>query len=144
MVQGKSDKYVRIKVGDLSLPLIRVTEVKESEEIDSDMVKTFDEPVPVPSSDGGYSIDISMIEARSVEDFKTLKKIIKKLKTETGSLLVRETVRFKDGVNFDSERHYSDVTLASNEVTVSAEDLTARDLSFTAGRLIEKVDGEQI
>lgn len=144
MAKAKSDKYVGIKVGDLSLPLIRVTEVKESEEIDSDMVKTFDEPVPVPSSDGGYSIDISMIEARSLDEFKTLKKIIKELKKETGSLLVRETVRFKNGDEFDSERHYSELTLSSNEVTVSAEDLTARDLSFTASQLREVVDGEEI
>ena len=66
-----ADKRVTIQVGDgnnkVSLNLLRVTEAKESEEIDSDIIKTFDEPVPVPSSEGGYSIDISALEARNID-----------------------------------------------------------------------------
>ena len=46
-----ADKTVIISVADLELTFKRVTEVKISEELDSDIVKTFDEPVTVPSSD---------------------------------------------------------------------------------------------
>lgn len=127
----------------LSLGLKRVTEVKESEEIDSDMVKTFDEPVPVPSSDGGYKIDVSILEARNIDEFIKLKRIIKGLKTDTGSLSVFETVKHKEG-NFEVERHYNNVSLSNNEVTLNAEDLTARDVSFNAGECIEKVNNQEI
>ena len=79
-----ADKTVIISVADLELTFKRVTEVKISEELDSDIVKTFDEPVTVPSSDGGYTVDISALEARNVQEFKTLKQILKRLKTMLG------------------------------------------------------------
>ena len=126
-----------------SLDLARVTEVKESEEIDSDVVKCFDGAVPVPSSDGGYSIDISTLEARDLNEFITLKRILKGLKTNPGTLSVYEDIKQSTG-DFTTERHYQQVLISSNEVTLSAEDLTARDLSFTAGDCIEKVAGTEI
>lgn len=142
-----ADKRITIEAtyngAKLSLGLKRVTEVKESEEIDSDMVKTFDEPVPVPSSDGGYKIDVSILEARNIDEFIKLKRIIKGLKTDTGSLSVFETVKHKEG-NFEVERHYNNVSLSNNEVTLNAEDLTARDVSFNAGECIEKVNNQEI
>ena len=138
-----ADKRVQIGVGDLKLALLRVTEVKVSEESDSDLVKTFDEPVSVPSSEGGFTIDVSALEARSLTDFKKLKKIIKRLKTETGTLSVYETIKHKEG-NFEMENHFSGVSLSSNEVTFNAEDLTARDLSFNAESMREIVDNEEI
>ena len=138
-----ADKRVQIGVGDLKLALLRVTEFKVSEEIDSDLVKTFDEPVSVPSSEGGFTIDVSALEARSLTDFKKLKKIIKRLKTETGTLSVYETIKHKEG-NFEMENHFSGVSLSSNEVTFNAEDLTARDLSFNAESMREIVDNEEI
>lgn len=131
------------KGAKLSLALLRVTECEESEEIDSDMTPTFDEAVPVPSTEGGYKIDISMIEARSLNDYIKLKRILKGLKSETGSLSVFETIKHKEG-NFEAERHYSDVNLSDNKVKLSAEDLTARDVSFNAGECIEKVNNEEI
>ena len=138
-----ADKTVIISVADLELTFKRVTEVKISEELDSDIVKTFDEPVTVPSSDGGYTIDISALEARNVDEFKTLKKILKKLKTQSGNITVKENVKHKTG-NVDDENYLSGVTLTSNEVTYDAEDLTARELSFNAEAMKEVVDGEEI
>lgn len=146
-----ADKRVQIGVPEnpeeglpaLSLGLLRVTEASIEEELDSDIVKTFDEPVSVPSNDGGYSIDISTLEARNVEEFKTLKKIIKRLKTETGTLSIFETIKHKDG-NFETENHLTGVSLTSNKVDYSAEDLTARDLSFNAEANREIVDNEEI
>jgi hypothetical protein len=138
-----ADKRVTIQAGGESLNLVRVTEVKESEEIDSDIVKTFDEPVPVPSSEGGFTIDISALEARNVDGYIALKKIIKTLKTEPGELSVYEDIKHKTG-NFTDERHYGGVMLSSNEVTVSAEDLTARDLSFSASSCQEIINDEAV
>ena len=138
-----ADKRVQIGVGNLSLSFLRVTKVEAEENLDSDLVKTFDEPVSVPSSDGGYKIDISSLEARSLADFKTLKKILKRLKTETGTLSVYETIKHKEG-NFESENHFGGVSLTSNKVTYDAEDLTARDLSFNAESMREIVDNEEI
>ena len=142
-----ADKRITISVtyngAKLVLPLVRVTDCEESEEIDSDMVKTFDEAVPVPSSDGGYKIDISMLEARNIDEFIKLKRILKGLKTETGSLSVFETIKHKEG-NFEVERHYNSVNLSDNKVKLSAEDLTARDVSFNAGECIEKVNNQEI
>ena len=138
-----ADKRVQIGVGDLTLAFLRVTEASISEELDSDIVKTFDEPVSVPSNDGGYTIDISALEARNREDFITLKRILKRMKTETGTLSIYETVKHRDG-NFEVENHLSGVTLTSNEVSYDAEDLTARDVSFNAEAMREIVDNEDI
>lgn len=138
-----ADKRVTLGVGDLKLQLLRATEVSEQEEIDSEIKKTFDEPVTTPSSDGGYTIDISILETRSVDDFITLKRILKRMKTEEGTLSVFEDHKHKEG-DFTSERHYTGVGLSSNKGTTSAEDLTARDISLIAKGLTEKVNGEEI
>ena len=138
-----ADKRVTIQAGGFSLNMVRVTEVKESEEIDSDITKTFDEPVPVTSSEGGYTIDVSTLEARNVNEFIILKRIIKALKTESGELSVFEDIKHKTG-NFTDEMHYGGVMLSSNEVTVSAEDLTARDLSFTASSCKEIINDNTV
>ncbi len=138
-----ADKRVQIGIDDYSLSLLRVTEVKVSEEIDSDIVKTFDEPVSVPSSNGGFTIDIDALEARSITDFVTLKRILNAMKTGTGNISVYETVKHKEG-NFEVENHFTGVSLSSNEVTYNAEDLTARSVSFNAEGHTEIVDGEEI
>lgn len=137
-------KFVSIACDGLSLEEIRaITETKVSEEIDSDLVKTFDEPVPVPASDGGYTIDVSLLATRSVEEFITLRTIIKRMKNIEGSLQVREVHKRSDG-DVTEVNDFSGVLLSSNEVTYSAEDLTARDLSFNAKSLIEKVNNVEI
>ena len=127
----------------LELTFKRVTEAKISEELDSDIVKTFDEPVTVPSSDGGYTVDINALEARDVEEFFLLKRIIKRMKTYAGNLTIKEMVKHKNG-NFEDVNFLTGVRLTSNEVTYDAEDLTARDLSFNAESLTETVDGETV
>ena len=127
-----------------TLTFYRVTEVKISEELDSDIVKTFDEPVTVPSSDGGYTIDISALEARTIEDFKTLKQILQKLKTDSGSITVSEEIKVKGQDKFLNTNMLDGVTLTSNEVTYDAEDLTARDLSFNAETLTEYIKDDEI
>ena len=137
------NKTVIISCKELSLKFLGVTEAKISEELDSDKVKTFDDPVMVPSSDGGYTVDISALEARNVEDFITLKKILKLMKTEEGEITISENVKHKSG-SFLTENYLTGVTLSSNEVTYDAEDLTARELSFNALGLREVVDGTEI
>ena len=122
----------------------RVTEVKISEELDSDMVKTFDEPVSVPSSDGGYTVDISALEARNVQEFFTLKKILKQMKTTQGDITVKEVHKVRNEEAFEDINYLHGVTLTSNEVTYDAEDLTARELSFNAESMVETVDGEEV
>lgn len=146
-----ADKRVQISVPEntseglpaLTLAFLRVTEASIEENLDSDIVKTFDEPVTVPSNDGGYSISISALEARSKEDFITLKRILKRMKTETGNLSIYETIKHRDG-NFESENHLTGVSLTSNEVKYDAEDLTARDVEFNAEACRELVDNEEI
>ena len=139
-----ADKTVIISVDGKELTFNRVTEVKISEELDSEVVKTFDEPVSVPSSDGGYKIDISALEARTVEKFFTLKQILQRMKTVPGDITVIETVKVKGEDPFDDENHLGSVLLSSNEVTYDAEDLTARELSFTAETNSELVNGQPV
>lgn len=138
-----ADKRIKISVGKLSLSLLRATEANVSEEIDSEIIKTFDEPVSVPSSDAGFTIDISALEARTVKDYKRLKQILKQMKTTSGKISLYETVRHKKG-DFEVENHFTGVTLKSNKVKYSADSLTARDLSFNAETMREVVDGEEI
>ena len=138
-----ADKRIQIGVGDLNLSLLRATKASIDEKIDSEIVKTFDEPVSVPSSEGGYTIDIEVLEARSLSDFITLKKIIKRLKNETGTLSIFETVKHKEG-NFEMENHFSGISLSSNKVEFSADSLTARSLSFSAETMREIVNNEEI
>lgn len=138
-----ADKRITLQCGEYKLQLLRATEVKDKEEMDSDVVKTFDEPITTPSSDGGYTIDVSMIEARSVDDYITLKKILKLIKTEEGEVSVFEDIKHKEG-NFTDEKHFTGVKLSSNEGTMNAEDLTARDVSFIAQALTEYVNGTEI
>ena len=139
-----ASKTVIISCKGESLKFLRVTEAKISEELDSDIVKTFDEPVGVPSSDGGYTIDISALEARTIEDFKTLKQILQKLKTDSGSITVSEEIKVKGQDKFLNTNMLDGVTLTSNEVTYDAEDLTARDLSFNAETLTEYINDDEI
>jgi len=138
-----ADKRITLQCGDYKLQLLRATEVKDKEEIDSDVKKTFDEPITTPSSDGGYTIDVSIIEARSVDDFITLKKILKMMKSEEGEVSIFEDVKHREG-NFTDEKHFTGVKLSSNEGTMSAEDLTAREISFIAQSLMEYVNGVEI
>ena len=138
-----ADKRVRISVGKLKLTILRVKSADVEENLDSEIIKTFDEPVTAPSSEGGYNINISALEARSLSDYKKLKQILKQLKTTKGSLSIYETVRHKNG-DFEVENHFSDVSLTSNKVNYDAEDLTARDLSFNAATLREVIEGEEI
>ena len=138
------DKFISIACGDYELTNLRgVTSTKVSEEIDSDLVKTWDDPIPVPASDGGFTIDVSVIVTRNVEDFITLKKMIKEMKKREGTISIMEIHRRKDG-DVTEEQHYSGCLLASNESEISAEDLTARDLSFKAKSQIEKINGVEI
>ena len=127
----------------INLQIHRVTEASVSEELDSDLVKTFDEPVSVPSSDGGYTIDISVLEARDVNEFIKLKKALKRLKTVEGSLAIYETIKYKDGQTFETEYQFTGVSVTSNEVSYDAEDLTARDISFNATTMFEFVEGPE-
>ena len=60
-----ADKRVQLGCGDLNLALLRATKVDINEEIGSDVVKTFDEPVIPPAEDGGFTIDISAETATS-------------------------------------------------------------------------------
>lgn len=129
---------------NLTLTFLRVTEAKISEELDSDVVKTFDEPVAVPSSDGGYTVDISALEARSVDDFILLKRILATIKHTPGNITISETVKYSPDQIFDDVNFLSGVTLTSNEVTYNAEDLTARELSFKATTLKETINGTEI
>ena len=137
-------KFVSIACDGLSIEEMKaVTEVKVSEEIDSDLVKTFDEPVPVPSSDAGYTIDVSVLATRSVDEFITLRTILKRMKSVAGTLQVREIHKRGDG-DVTEVNDFSGVLLSSNEATYNAEDLTARELSFNAKSVIEKVNGTEI
>ena len=122
----------------------KVTEAKISEELDSDIVKTFDEPVSVPSSDGGYKIDISALEARTVEEFFTLKQILLKMKDTPGNITISEIVKVKGEAAFEDANYLGGVMLTNNEVTYDAEDLTARELSFNAETCEEKVNGKPV
>ena len=145
-----ADKTVIISVTDedtketKELTFNRVTEVKISEELDSDIVKTFDEPVSVPSSDGGYTVDISALEARDITRFRTLKQILQKMKTVQGSITVKEVVKVKGENPFEDVNFLGGVLLSSNEVTYDAEDLTARELSFSAETMAEEINGEPV
>lgn len=138
-----ADKRIQLKVGTMTLSLLRATEANVSEEIDSNLVKTFDESVSVPSDSDAYTIDISMLEARSLSDFKKLKQILKRLKTQTGSLSIYETIRHKKG-DFETEYHFTGVSLKSNKIKYSADSLSARDVSFNATSMREIVDNVEI
>lgn len=138
------DKTVIISVKDLSLTFLGVTKASINEEFDNaDVVATFDDPVTMPSSDAGYTIDIDALEARNIEEFKTLKKILKLLKNVSGELTIKENVKHKSG-NFDDENYLTGVKLTSNKIEYDAKDLSARSLSFKAETLQELVDGEEI
>ena len=84
-------------------------------------------------------IGLAYLENKKKLTKKLLERIIKALKTESGELSVYEDIKHRTG-NFTTERHYSGVMLSSNEVTVSAEDLTARDLSFSASTCKEIIN----
>ena len=138
-----ADKRIGLKVGTQVLSLLRATEANVSEEIDSDVVKTFDQSVSIPSDSEAYTIDVSVLEARSLNDFKKLKRMLKRLKTQTGSLSIYETVRHKSG-DFETEYHFGGVSLKSNKIKYSADSLSARDLSFNATSMREIVDNTEI
>jgi hypothetical protein len=65
------------------------------------------------------------------------------MKKREGTISVMEIHRRKDG-DVTEEQHYSGCLLSSNESTINAEDLTARDLSFKAKSQVEKINGVEI
>ena len=137
-------KYVAIACGGYELSHLRgVTKTKVSEEIDSDLIKTFDDPIPVPASDGGYTIDIDVLETRNVEDFITLEKIILAMKKTEGTISISETHMRSDG-DVKVEEHHSGCLLSSNEAELSPEDLTAKSLSFKSKSRVKKINGTEI
>lgn len=138
-----ADVRIQIGVGDLNLSLLRAKKASIDDQIESKVEKTFDEPVTVPSTDGGFTVDIELLEARSLSDFITLKKILKRMKTEKGTLSVFETVRHKEG-DFETENHLGGVSLASNKVEYAVDSLTARSVSFNAENNREIVNNEEI
>lgn len=138
------EKTVIISVDGKELTVKHVTEAKISEELDSDIVKTFDEPVTVPSTDGGFTIDIDALEVRTVDDFFLLKQILRRMRTEEGDISITETFKIKGQQPFDNVHALSGVLLTSNEVTYNAEDLTARSLSFSAKSYEEYVNGQPV
>ena len=138
------DKFISIACADYELTNLRgVTEVKVSEEIDSDLIKTWDDPIPVPASDGGFTIDVSLIQTRNVEELITLEKIILAMKKNEGTISIMETHRRKDG-DVTVEEHHSGCLLSSNKYKITAEDLTAKDLSFKSKSKIKKINGVEI
>lgn len=138
-----ADKRITLSCGGYKLQLLRATGVDEEADIDSDTTKTFDEPITTPSSEGGWTIDVSIIETRSLNDFIILKKILKLMKTEDGELSVFEDHKHREG-NFTAERHYTGVKNSSDKNNMSAEDLTSREMSFIASGQTEFVDGQEI
>lgn len=137
-------KFVSIACAGYELTNLRgVTKTKVSEEIDSDLIKTFDDPVPVPASDGGYTIDIDVLETRNVEDYITLEKIILAMKKTEGTISIVENHLRNDG-EVKSEEHHSGCLLSSNEAELSPEDLTAKSLSFKSKSRVKKVNGVEI
>jgi hypothetical protein len=144
MAEDKYAKYVAIACGKMELSHLRgVTKTKVSEEIDSDLIKTFDDPIPVPASDGGYTIDIDVLETRNVEDFITLEKLLLAMKKTEGTISITETHMRTDG-NVKVEEHHSGCLLASNEAELSPEDLTAKSLSFKSKSRVKKINGTEI
>ena len=137
-------KFVSIACSGYELANMRgVTKTKVSEEIDSDLIKTFDDPVPVPASDGGYTIDIDVLETRNVEDFITLEKLILAMKKTEGTISIMETHLRNDG-EVTVEEHHSGCLLSSTEAELSPEDLTAKSLSFKSKSRVKKVNGVEI
>lgn len=120
-----------------------VTKGSVEEEIDSDLVKTWDEPVPVPASEGGFTIDVNVIETRNVQELITLEKILLAMKKNEGTISISETHRRKDG-DVVVEEHHSGCLLSSNKHEISAEDLTAKDLTFKTKSRVKKVNGNEI
>lgn len=138
------DKFLSISCLGYELTNLRgVTKGSVEDEIDSDLVKTWDDPIPVPASDGGYTIDVNVIETRNVEDLITLEKIILAMKKNEGTISIVETHRRKDG-DVTIEEHHSGCLLSSNKHEISAEDLTAKDLSFKSKSMIKKINGVEI
>lgn len=139
-----ANKTVVLSCNQLSITVHNVTEVKIKEELDSDKIKTFDGPIVVPSSDAGFSVDVSLLDVQTVWDFINLKSLLNLLKKNPGEMTVFEMVKLQDGTEFLTVNHLSGVVLSSNEVTYSPEDLTARNVSFKAQTLTENVNGMEI
>lgn len=137
-------KTVSLQFGDITLSnIVGVTSIDVSEEIDSSLVKTFDDPIPVPSSEGGFTVSLNVISTRNVDDFIKLKKIIKASKTLEGTIFIKEVHERKDG-NVEEEQAFSGCILSSNKHSMSVDDLTARDLEFSAKSVVEKINGTEI
>lgn len=140
-----ADKTVSMRVTDpatnenLSMDFQYVTEVKPKEELESDTTKTFDGPVVRGTDNPAYTIDINLLDLTKattdmtpMEVYSYVRRMLKLLRNNHGTLSLSEVVKPKVGGAFRVSETYSGVLLASNNYTISAEDLTARELSFSA------------
>lgn len=129
-----ADKTVSIGVNNnkkLKITCKHVTEVKVTEELESDTTATFDGPVVRGSDNPSYTIDISKLDLDSMDRYVLMRNILKALRNNYGTITVSEVVRPKGEGAYKLTSHYNNVLLASNEHTLSAEDLTAAELSFS-------------
>lgn len=136
-----ADKTVSIGVNNdknLKLTFKHVTEVKVTEELEADSVKTFDGPVSRGQDNPPYTIDVSKLDLDTMANYVLFKKIIRALRTNYGTISVSEVVRPKGEGNYRITSHYNNILVSSNEYTIDAEDLTARELSFVAESCTEK------
>lgn len=126
----------------ISVEVPRVTEVKIKKENDGgDPTPVLDgPPVSVPTSDKGWTIDISTIYADSIDQYIKLAQVLKGLEKNKGTLSVFEEIVGKEGT-FPDEKNCHGVLITSNEYTLNAEDLSASELTFTAEKAEHKVNG---
>lgn len=126
----------------ISVEVPRITEVKVSRELDGgDPTPIINgEPVSVPTSDKGFTIDISTIYADSVDQYVKLAQVLKGLEENKGTLSVFEEIKTKEGT-IEDEKNCHGVLISSNEYTLNAEDLSASELTFTAEKAEHKVNG---
>ena len=136
-----ADKTVSIGVNNdknLKLTLRHVTEVKPKEELSADSTPTFDGPVTTGTDKPSYTVDISKLDLATMADYALFKKILKALRNNYGTISVSEVVRPKGDGAYRVTEHYNNILLSSNDYTIDAEDLTARDLSFIAQSRTDK------
>ena len=130
-----ADKIVSISVNNdknLKITFKHVTQVDVDEELEADSVKTFDGPVSRGTDNPSYKIDINKLDLETMSRYVLIKKILKALRNNYGAISVSEIVRPKGEGAFKVTQYYSNVLISGNKHTISAEDLTARELSFIA------------
>lgn len=115
----------------------RGTGVSIDENLEVSTEKTFDGPVVFGLAGTEYTVKIDKLIAPDYASYKAMRDELNKMKTNKGSVTIKETVRDKEGTSYTIIQTFSNCLVSSYSREINVDSLTTESIEFTAEKLDE-------